>query len=405
MILYLYLLGFITLLVIIYFLYIRLKYRFWVIQPVYHYYNIYYWLFNKGIINITLPEKNKYTNIINIETFSIDKLTNKEINDFILLVRENHNNNNNNNNEWKFIPKHENIIPYFYGYDNKCFISFYSKPNLLYDTKNNNIIEDKKIIGAITSRPLLVSIIKGKNINKFTVYFMDYLCVNKFNKNQNIENQLIQTHEYNQRYNNRNTFVSLLKIENKPNIIVPLTTYNTYYYSIHNWKKPLNFLSNIKLLTCDSQNIYYLYNFLKENIQKWSIIIIPEISNLLELIKSKNIFVKMLVYNTEIVAFYIFKRSCIFINKEKQILTCIASMNGSKLTNNDFIEGFFVSLWSIKDEECNFQYLQIENISNNNIIINNISNSNSSILEIPISYYFYNFAYESFKSEKVLIIN
>lgn len=399
----LYILLFIIFFILLFFIYIRLKYRFWALQPVFHYYDIYYWLFNVGIINHELPQKNRYTNFINIKTFNIDELTNKQIQDFILLVQLNYFINKDN----KFYPKTENIIPYFKAHNNNCFISLFNKPNFLYDTKNNDIIEDTKLIGVITSRPLLVSIIRSKIINKFSVYYVDYLCVDKYSRKQNIAPQLIQTHEYNQRHYNKNIVVSLFKREDELTGIIPLTIYKTYCFNMKNWKKPPSLSSNIKILTGDNQNIYYLYNFLNENIYNWSVIIIPEMSNLLELIKTNNIYVKMLVYNNEIEAFYIFKKTCTFIEKDKEIISCICSMNGNKLTKKQFIHGFKVSLWSLLYKETNkyFNYLTIENISDNHYIINNIKLKTIPVVVSPTAYFFYNFAYEPFDSTKVLIIN
>jgi ribosomal protein S18 acetylase RimI-like enzyme len=397
----LYLIAFFILLVCIFFIYIRLKYRFWSIQPVFHYYDLYYWIFNIGIINHELPQKNKYTNFKNIQTFEIEQLTNKEIILFTLLVQQHYFINKEN----KFYPKEENIINYFKGHNNPSYISFYSKPTMLYEIKTNNIIEDNKIVGVITSRPLNVSIITDNKINNFSVYYVDYLCVHKQYRKQNIAPQLIQTHEYNQRYNNQNIVVSLFKREEELTGIIPLTLYKTYCYDISNWSKSLELNPSIKLLKGDNQNIYYLYNFLKTYSNIWSIIISPEISNILELIKTNNIFVRMLVnsVSTEVEAFYIFKRTCTFISNEKEIISCIASMKSPKLTNKDFINGFCVSLSYFNKT---FSYLTIENISHNYIILNsNILGNYSYIISSTYAYYFYNFAYQPFDSSKVLIIN
>jgi hypothetical protein len=397
----LYLVGLIILLVILFNIYIRLKNRFWSIQPVFHYYDLYYWIYNKGIINDELPKKNKYIHYKNIQTFEIDKLTNNEISNFILLVQQHYFINREN----KFYPKKENILNYFKGHNHSCFISTYNKENLLHDIKNNSIIEDKQLIGVITSRPLNVRLIQNKKINKFEVYYVDYLCVNKFYRKQNIAPQLIQTHEYNQRHNNKNIVVSLFKREEELTSIIPLTIYKTYCYNMKLWNKPLDLNPNIKLLTCDAENIYYLYNFLNENVKKWDIIINPEMSNILELIKSNNIFIKMLVNNNEIVAFYIFKKTCTFIESNKELLSCIGSMNGYKLTNEEFIQGFKVSLWSIIEEYKTFEYLSVENISDNYKIINNMNKFLNPLVVSSYAYYFYNFAYQPFEPSKVLIIN
>jgi hypothetical protein len=390
--------------IVIFFLYIRLKYKFWALQPVFHFYDVYYWFINVGVIRKELPEKNKYVNLKNITTKvfeDIDELTKKQI---VSLIRLNYLRNGEN----VFNPKKENIDSYFIGHNAKTFWSYFSEKEILIDNKTGKIIEEKKIIGVMTSRPLHVKINKGSS---FDVYYVDYLCVNKDWRKKNIAPQLIQTHEYNQSYNNKNICVSLFKREEELTGIIPLTIYKTYCFSLKN-----NLIRNeeldvrIKLLTGDKLNIYYLYNFINEMIKnemkkKMDIIIYPEISNIVELIESKNLFIKMLVIDGNIEAVYIFRKTCTYIENEKEILSCIGSINGNILTNEEFIKGFKMSLWSIIKDNKNFKYVTIEDISDNGCIINNICIKMYPIAISPMAYFFYNFAYNSFKSEKCLIIN
>lgn len=65
----------------LFFAFIKLKYPFWAIQPVFHFYDLYYWIINAGIIRPELPSKNKYTNFnkINTKSFSyLNELTKKK---------------------------------------------------------------------------------------------------------------------------------------------------------------------------------------------------------------------------------------------------------------------------------------------------------------------------------------
>ena len=400
----LYLLGFIIVIIVIFFLYIRLKYKFWALQPVFHFYDVYYWFINVGVIRKELPEKNKYVNlkkIVTKEFEKIDELIKKQI---VTLIRLNYLRNGEN----VFNPKKENIDSYFIGHNAKTFWSYFSEKEILIDNKTGKIIEENKIIGVMTSRPLHVKINKGSS---FDLYYVDYLCVNKDWRKKNIAPQLIQTHEYNQSYNNKNICVSLFKREEELTGIIPLTIYKTYCFSLKN-----NLIRNdeldvrIKLLTGDKLNIYYLYNFINEMIKnemkkKMDIIIYPEISNIVELIESKNLFIKMLVIDGNIEAVYIFRKTCTYIENEKEILSCIGSINGNILTNEEFIKGFKMSLWSIIKDNKNFKYVTIEDISENTCIINNLCIKTHPIAISPMAYFFYNFAYNSFKSEKCLIIN
>jgi hypothetical protein len=382
---------------------VRLKYRFWALQPVFHFYDVYYWFINVGVIRKELPEMNKYVSLKKIKTVeyeNVDELTKKQI---ITLIRLNYLRNKEN----KFDPKMENVVPYFIGHSSKTFWSYFVEPELLIDNKTGKTIYENKIIGVITGRPLHVSINSVRKDAEFDVYYVDYLCVDKHWRKKNIAPQLIQTHEYNESYKNRNICVSLFKREEELTGIIPLTVYKTYCFPLREktWCRPDNLGAKVKILTGDNQNMYYLYNFLTEMKYKWDIFIYPEISNVIELVSSKNLFVKMLVIDGNIECVYIFRKTCIFIDKDKEVISCIGSINGCVLTRDEFIQGFKVSLWSIIKDHNNFKYVTIEDISDNTSIINNICIKTHPMVISPMAYFFYNFAYSPFKSEKCLIIN
>ena len=85
-----------------------------------------------------------------------------------------------------------------------------------------------------------------------------------------------------------------------------------------------------------------------------------------------------------------------------EILSCFASISNTQ--NDIFIQGFKISFWKIAAENY-FGFAAIENISHNNIIINNLLIKTRPIVLSPTAYFFYNFAYHTFTSNKVLIIN
>lgn len=395
----LYILGFFILCIMLFFMYIRIKYPFWALQPVFHFYDIYYWFINIGVIREELPEKNRYVNLKNIKTINYEQVDNNLLTQFVTLIQLNYLRNNDN----VFKPLKENIVPYFVGHSTKTFWSFFYEKDVLIDNKTNLTIEDEKIIAVITSRPLHVKINSHNKV--FDVYYVDYLCVNKGWRKKNIAPQLIQTHEYNQSHLNKKICVSLFKREEELTGIIPLTVYKTYCFSMRKWGQPQMLEARIVLLDGDKQNMYYLYNFIVETSGLWDIMIYPEISNLIELVNTKNIFVKMLVIDTNIEAVYIFRKSCTFIEKGKEALSCIASIKGHNISVSEFIQGFKIATWSIIKTHRNFQYFFIEDISNNNYIINNISIKTYPTAVSPTAYFFYNFAYSPFKNNKCFIIN
>lgn len=405
MILYI-LIGFFLLIILI-LLIIRIKNPFWSIQPVFHYYDFMYWFYNKGVIRSELPEKNKYTNFKNIETINFNKLTNNYINDAVKLIQYNYLKNKDNH----YYPKKNNILPYFQGNSINSFWTFYWEPNVLVDNKTGLTIDDKRLIGFISGRPLEVKIYfksynskSYKKCEQFNVYYVDYLCVDKMSRKKGIAPQLIQTHEYNQSHSNKNICVSLFKREDQLTGIIPLTVYNSYCFNMKNWIQIPILENTYKLLTGDKQNIFYLYNFINENQDLFDITICSEISNIASLVNSKNLIIKMILLDKEIIAVYIFKKTCTTIEKDKEIIDCISSIKSKYIDNNDFIKGFKVALQSIRQTYPLYNYLTIEDCSHNNIIINNLFIKNMPIITSPTAYFFYNFAYSTFNSNKCLII-
>jgi len=393
-----YILFFGLIIILFIYFYIKIKYGFWTIQPVFHIYDFGYMIHCPGIINNYLPEKNKYTNFKNIDTTVYSELTNLQFQRFIQLIKNNYLQNKDN----IFIPERKNIKPYFMGHNDKSFFSLYYEEFNCIDTKMGNLITDQKVVGVMTSRPINILINNGNEDAKFRAYYVDYLCVDKLNRKKGIAAQLIQTHHYNQRHINKNIVVSLFKREDELTGIVPLCVYSTFGFSVSNWTKPDDLSSEYKILEINQQNFHFLYDFIRLNSEKFDIIINTEVTNIIELIKTKNIFITCILCDNEIICAYFFRKSCTQIEKGLEVLSCFASI--SDCDDNIFIQGFKISFWKIADENF-FGFLAIENISHNNIIIDNIILKTKPLIISPTAYFFYNFAYPTFPANKSIIIN
>jgi len=353
-----------------------------------------------GIIDDYLPEKNKYTNFKNIETlvFSQEKPASLQMQRFVNLIKSNYLQNKDNT----FTPCAENIVPYLTGHNDKTFISFYNEDVFFLDNKTGNTIGDNKIVGVMTSRPIYVAINNGNKHSQFRAYYVDYLCVDKLYRKKGIAPQLIQTHHYNQRRINKNIVVSLFKREEELTGIVPLTVYSTYGFPVTTWTKPTDLSAQYTLLEMNPQNFHHLFRFIKDYEDRFDIVIHTEASNLVGLIKTKNIFVYSILVDDTIVGAYFYRKSCVQVEKGLEVLSCFASI--CKTDESIFIQGFKISFWKISSEN-NFGFSAIEDISDNNIIIRNIVKKTAPLIVSPTAYFFYNFGYPSFKSNKVLIIN
>ena len=96
-------------LIIITYMYIKVKYRFWSAQPVFHIYDYHYWFFSPDYISRSYPEKNKYTNFGNIIKSNILKLNSREKIETIALLQDHYL----KDKSIHFKPESHNIFPFF----------------------------------------------------------------------------------------------------------------------------------------------------------------------------------------------------------------------------------------------------------------------------------------------------
>jgi hypothetical protein len=399
----LYILLIIVIIILIVAAYIKAKFKFWAIQPVFHVYDLKYYFFGKGVIMKELPEKNKYCNFKNIETLTYGKnIEDHQITKFLHFIILHYLQNKEN----KFIPKKENITPYFEGHSNPCYLSFYNEDELLVDSKEGSIINDKKIKSVMTGRPIHVVInINNFDSHIFDAYYIDYLCVDKNNRKSGIAPQVIQTHEYNARHFNKKIQVSIFKREGELTGIVPLCVYNTYGFRMNGWTQPIDLPANYNLVECGPNNLHHLLDFMKKETTKFDIIMTTEITNLMELIKTKNIFVYLVICEDNVECAYFYRKTNTFIEEGIEGLCCFASIKDSDLDNEKFIQGFKVALWKICENSKTLRFAVVEDISHNNAIIENLKIRTTPSVVCPCAYFFYNFAYHTFHCSKVLIVN
>ena len=119
--------GYYILLIVIIFLiikfYIYKKYGFWYYQPVFHYYDLQYWLFSIGVINKEMPKPNKFCNFYNIKSLDFQDVSQEEIEELIEFTQKYYY----NKNSCKYLPSKEKLTSYFESNNKKSIISFYKK--------------------------------------------------------------------------------------------------------------------------------------------------------------------------------------------------------------------------------------------------------------------------------------
>lgn len=356
------------------FIYLKWKHPFWFIQPVYHRFNIFYWGGRPREIRKDLPEKNKYYN--SEIKFMKEKINWEDITNFVCS----HFLKNDSN---IYNPTVNEIEPYFKSHNFPSFVSLYFEPVHTFQSTT------EKIIGMITSRPLYI-----KNLSK-TVYYVDFLCIDKEQRKKGLASQLIQTHDYHQSHNSK-TQISLFRREGTVPYIVPLVRFKCTVFSMHFWieaKHPPKY----KIIKVTSLTMHILYDFIQK--QTCEMFIYNDIANLQELVKTNNVMIYLCLENDLVVSCYFFRKSCtVFENKE--ILILYASLKG-----NDFIDLFKCSLTYLMKTEKKFAYLCIEELGDNIIISENLKIKTTPIETINCGYYFYNFIHKQVKPKNFFMLN
>jgi hypothetical protein len=396
---------FILILIIVY-IYLRISYGFWFYQPVFHIYDFYSYLFPCGIVERDLPDYTKFTNLEDISMFTISNLiTTKDYKwkQFVNFIGGHYHRNKEN----VFLPRIENVNPYFTNHTHQSFITFYYEKILLENVEKKSMIPSKKIISTMTSRPIQIIFNRTKNKEKIFAYYIDYLCVHKDYRKKGIAPEIIQTHYYLQRRNNMNIHANLFKREGDLTGIVPLCVYLSHVYPITDFIKVGYLNPEVHVVECTKSNIHYLSEFMKENRNLFDITICVEVPNLLDLINSQNYLIYFILTTDtsnieKIKGCFIFKKTSIFIDKNQELVSCIGSIKDPILKKEDYFEAFKIALGMVK---LSFSHLMIENISHNNILVENLQRENYICYLIsPMAYFFHNFVFNTILANKVIIV-
>jgi len=391
-------------------LYVKITYKFWAHQPVFHHYNLLYWIYPKGIINRDLPQSNKYCNFLNVSTNEFSACEKPDLEEIIQLIRANYHRNKLAN----YLPTLEGFSSYFIGHSSKTYISIYQESNFIMDGSNNTVRKDKKIVGVLTGRPINITL---KSKPTFKAYYVDYLCVHKEHRNKDIAPQLIQTYEHVQRHSTTDSSVSLFKREGKLTGIVPLTFYKTYLFNIPQIAYTKLIMASTQLIEISNLNIQVLIDFITNQRSKFDCFILPDFSHLLQLINSDIYKIYGILEQDSLIACYCFRNSYMTYNlsspkdakdakdaKKDKAIELFASINNC-LDNTIFINGFSMAVYKYS-KELRASLVIIENISDNNIIYNNLLEEKVvPLFSSPTAYFYYNYASRPLLPEKAFILS
>src|SRR6056300_278697 len=181
--LFLYIIAFIIIIYLIITAYIRVKLNFWLTQPVFHIYNLKFWMNPPGLINKELPKLNKYVNLVNNKLIKVSNEpdnpksdTNEntiELEQICAFIK----NNYMIHKSTDYKPSMEDITAYLKCSNHPSFFNVYQEPKLLFEKGIPLSVPDKEIIGVISARPLNLNLIKNNQKISFPIYYVDNLCI------------------------------------------------------------------------------------------------------------------------------------------------------------------------------------------------------------------------------------
>lgn len=378
--------------IIIFKIIVRIKYGFWSIQPVFHFYNLFYWIYPIGIINKQLPKNNKYCDFINIKTEEYVDILDNDIDNIIEFIQKHYY----RTKFGSYLPSKNMFSANFDSNNKKNFVTTYFQDKKEFDNDNNLFITKKYMAGVITSKNLNITL----NNTTFNIYYVDYLTVDSNYRKSGLAPKIIQTHEYWQASKNNSYQISLFKREGELTGIVPLCIYKTYQFNNINIIPKLHASTNI--IEINKQNIQLFTNFIHSRREFFECFILPDLSNLLSLINNNIYKIYGLICNNELISCYCFRDSYMLYNNTDKSIEFFASISNCK-TDELFFSGFLLSLKK-SSEYFKSTLFTCENLSDNIIISKKLLEKYTPKLTSPTAYFLYNYANYTIKSDKTFII-
>lgn len=371
----------------------KLRFHFWSIQPVFHIYDLNHWFAPYKIIQPELPETNKYINLINITTTDVNKLKDTEKTRFCNFIKSYYL----RSHSTEYIPEVKHIMEYFYASNHPSFISIYKSPNLLFE--NEQCISFDEYNSVSSARVLHVTL-KGKT--PFPTYYVDNLCVNPVMRKKGIAPKTIQTLYYSIRRLNKKIKVFLFKREGELTAIMPLCTYNTYGYDIKTLPRLKLPHASMKLIEITPRNLHLAAEFIYNRAKSMDCVILPEITNIMNLMKVENIILYAIIENDSLIALYIY-RDAATSYQGQLALECIGSLSTCPY------EAIFLAGFSISLRKCAKRFkaskLLIENTSANTIVNRYMETHHIlPFLKSPTAFFLYNYVALTCNSEKCFFL-
>lgn len=370
-----YIILIIFILVVLYLFHFKYKHKYWLNQVIHNKYDPRLWG-KKGFIVNSAKNTKYYESLIYSTKWTELDYTKKRVCCWFL------NKNYNYYKDLKLNLTAKKLSSLFDNHNKSCFIS------LKYETPQNK----RKITACILSRP-----IEGRFYNKdLTLYTFDYICGKK-----TIDYfKSLYTHFKNHR-DSQTAKIFLFHTTQKIEIATSLLNINTNLYSIKFFpKKVKQSYSGISIQLLSSSNYRLFMNTFYKLYEVFDCFLHVNISQLLYLLDQKILYIVVYLSNNKILCCYFFKNNSSLHNKSPTV-TLVGSYKG--IDDEDmFIEGFYNSVVYVSNS-LKIKSILVDELGHNTILLKSINKYK--IIETYKSFvYLYNFVYNPFNKEQVLLL-
>ena len=384
------------------FAYIKLRYPFWNIQPVFHTYD--YWRYFYSIPFIIYkyrPVKTKFCDFNQVETYSYADCSLKHKSDIVNLLQCYYI----SSEKILHTIREEDIDIILSGTNEPSYVSlFYEKIFQKIGDDETKMLVNRDPIGCITSRPYKMfyrpTLIED-NYTSLLIYFVDYICVDRKREQTKINRALLQTHEYNQRMKNPSILISLLKKEiDLFDGVIPMVKYQTNTYYIPKLIEP-TLPAHFIVARIEDTNKDMLTDFLYSQMHTtyealpcfFDICVMQDTSYYLSLVNRGLMHIYCLYYKEHVYGLYFYKDTA--SQYEDVEGTAIQLTSSIMNTTNDslFNAGFLHSICQLTKYKNDYNLIMIENIGHNVTIDTYWKSKNTPIFSNSTAYYLYNMVY------------
>jgi ribosomal protein S18 acetylase RimI-like enzyme len=439
-----------VLLLVLFFLtataYIRIKMKFWHLQPVFHLYDLRYWVQPPGIIKPELPVGNKFLNIVNIQTVAItdeddtdpDKAVALNVVRACALIQQHFV----SDQRVRYQPTKADLLAYLQHSNHSGYLSFYKKPKMLFETSklfvpadvaeasalptSEAALDHYSLVAVSSARPLNVLGTSRSGAN-FVTYYIDNLCVEPAYRQQGLAPQMIQTQCHQLRHLNKKIQTCLFKREGALTAIVPLVAFHTAAF----WMASLHFPPLHASMTCIDVNVKQLglfADFVKAERGRFTWSIMPDLSNIAGLLMAGCLSIHLLTQVGQSLALYVFRHPKLYYKMgptsmkglttsqqqqapEQQAIELITVVKGTAISTELFVAGLGLALKQARTRAAAggtggavSEVLLLEQVADAVQLGEAIKTSSAPLFTSPTAFYWYNYAAYTCEPSKFLIL-